>query len=191
MAKQYAIAFGNGALTTTSGLAPTFIHFIRLDTGGTLTPPGITQIIANVGAYKFEYTPSFPIYFEIDGATTGLGSARYIKGQLDPIDRIDEIVEPIGTSLGALSSTMSSVASTLAFGMTSILGSIGTTASSFGTNVTDPATLYGYLKRLQEVAEGDGAYAKASGVWTIYDRAGSVTLAIKTLSDGAAEVTKT
>lgn len=202
MSKQYGLHFGPTFLSATSGLAPTFINFVRLDTGTTLTPPGITQIIAGIGMYKFAYTPSFPVYFEVDGATTGLGAYRYIQGTLDNIDQIDDLLSFQGTTLQAVGATilqgqvnmgitLVAIGNTGTVGVGSLLASIGSTASSFGTNVIDPSTLYGFLKRLQEDLEGDGNYNKSSGIWTMYNRTGGTTLAIKTLTDTASDVTKT
>jgi hypothetical protein len=133
MAKEYGIKFGTGALTATAGLSPTFINFVRMDTGGTLTPPGITALIPALGIYKFNYQPSFPIFFEIDGATTGLGTNRYIQGTLDPNDRVDEFTQGIsnlifqyGQSLVALGNT------NVALGTSNI--ALGTTNVAIGTS---------------------------------------------------------
>lgn len=142
MAKKYWLKFGSGDPASTSGLAPTFIHFIKFD-GTTLTPPGITQPITGVGMYQFTYTPSFSIAFAIDGATTGLSSSnRYIFGNLDPNDRLDEIIgeqgstlSAIGTTLIAQGATVSGIAATLvAQGATVV--AIGNTLTAQGTNIS-------------------------------------------------------
>jgi len=221
MAKQFGIKFGTGVLSATSGLAPTFIHFVRMDTGGTLAPPGITQLIASQGLYKFEYSPSFPIYFQIDGATTGLGADRYITGTLDPLQYVDErlaylgattvgigntvlaigithiaqgaTVVAIGNTLVATGSTIVGIGNTLSsLGTTlgDLYTKIGTTASSFGSTSTDPGTIYGFLKRLQELQEGNAIYTKASGSWMIYSRGSSTLLREKLLTNAAATATK-
>lgn len=202
MAKEYGLYFGSTTLSATSGLAPTFIHFIRMDTGGTLTPPGITQVVAGVGAYKFSYTPSFPIYFQVDGATTGLGANRFITGTLGNVDQIDDIVAQTGATMQAigatilqgqvnLGSTLVAIGNTSITGIAGLITSVGSTASLIGTDVVNPGTLYGYLKRAQEIGEGDSTYVKASGVLTMTDRTGATTLAVKTLADSGSEVTKT
>lgn len=67
---------------------------------------------------------------------------------------------------------------------------VGTTASSFGNTATDPATLYGYLKRLQEFNEGNATFAKSSGTWDIYSRGSSTMLIEKVLTDSTATTTK-
>lgn len=217
MAKEYGIKFGSGALSLTSGLAPTFIHFVRLDTGGTVAPPGITQIINGIGIYKFSYTPSFPIYFEIDGATTVLGSDRYIHGMLDRIDQVDQdvagisaMVSGFGASLVGTSGYLLGISAFLAAQGNTLLGTsgillplvgisgqvadisarIGTTASSFGSTSVDPGTLFGYMKRIQEFNEGAQVYVKSSGLWSLFSRSSSTLLSSKTVAETATEVTR-
>lgn len=269
---EYGLHFGPTMLSSTSGLAPTFTHFVRLDTGATLAGPGITQIISGLGMYKFNYTPSFPIYFEIDGATTGLGAYRYIQGMLDPLDELTAQLSGVGatnqaigatllqgqvnfgSTLVAIGNTLTGVGNTLAsinvggigttlvyvgdqvlalgvtnqaIGVTLVQGqanigttlvaigntvlgigntligisglavslagietAIGSTASLIGDNVTDPATLYGYLKRLQNWNEGDSVYTKATGVWEVSAIGGNTLLASKTLDETLTTVTK-
>jgi len=100
----------------------------------------------------------------------------------------------VGTTLVAQGATVVAIGNTLAaLGATigpigiSLLALIGTTASSFAT----PVDLFGYLKRLRELAEGNEQFVKGTGVLTMLDRAGSVTLAQKTVSNNASLVTKT
>lgn len=72
---------------------------------------------------------------------------------------------------------------------------IGTTASSFGSTATDPSTVMGYLKRLQEFNEGNSVFTKTSGLWDVFARgntAGASTLLVeKTLTDNGSTITKT
>lgn len=107
----------------------------------------------------------------------------------------------VGPSLSALGATVLGIGETL-LGMGVTLGamgtslgvimtSIGTTASSFGDSSTDPGTLFGYLKRLQELGEGNATVIKATGVESIYSRGSSYLLRTKTFADTASEVTKT
>lgn len=166
MAKEYWLKFGSGNASLTTGLSPTFVIFNSW-TGGAITAPGITQPITGFGFYRFEYSPSFSIVFQCDGATTGLINAdRFITGSLDPAAAIDERVNDI-------------------------LADIGTTASTFGTTAVDPGTLYGYLKRLQELLEGDATFNKTTGVWDIYSRGSSTLLREKTLTNTSGNAGKT
>lgn len=70
-----------------------------------------------------------------------------------------------------------------------IYAAIGTTASVIGDDTTDPGTLYGLLKRLQEFNEGNQTFNKTTGAWAIASR-GATTLANKTLSNNNTQVTK-
>jgi hypothetical protein len=66
----------------------------------------------------------------------------------------------------------------------------GYTSDSFGSTATDPSTLFGYLKRLQELLEGDATYTKTSGVWQISSRGASTLLREKTLANTTTSSTK-
>jgi hypothetical protein len=140
MGKEYGLHFGPTLLSASSGLSPTFTAFVRMDTGATVAPPGITQIMPGLGMYKFNYQPSYPIYFEIDGATTGLGIYRYIQGVLDPNDRVDEftmglsnLIAQYGQSLVALGNTMVALGiSNYAWGNSNF--ALGTTAVALGVS---------------------------------------------------------
>ncbi len=67
---------------------------------------------------------------------------------------------------------------------------IGDTSSSYGSTSVDPTTLFGYLKRLQELGEGDAQFNKSSGAWTIYNRGASTLLRVKALANNSTTVTK-
>lgn len=68
---------------------------------------------------------------------------------------------------------------------------IGDTTSSFGTDISDPTTVFGFLKRAQEAREGNETYTKATGVLDIYSRGSSQLLREKTISDSTTSTTKT
>jgi len=157
MSKDYGIVFGSDPRVNT-GLTPTFILFYNLATGATLIPPGITEIIAGSGCYRFSYGPTIATYFECDGGSSLASSDRYATGILDPIQIIDQ--------------------------------RIGTSNDSFGTDVVDPDTLFGFAKRGQEDAEGNAEFIKATGVWTVSSRGSSQVLFIKTLTNDASEANK-
>jgi hypothetical protein len=67
---------------------------------------------------------------------------------------------------------------------------VGTIADSYGSTSSDPSTVFGYLKRNQEVLEGDAIFTKSTGVWTIYSRGASTVLRIKTLTNTTSQATK-
>ncbi len=132
--------FGSGDSRNFAGLAPTFLIFVRSDTGATLTPPAISEIASTWGLYTFQYGATTPISFLIDGATTGLSAGnRYIAGAIDPADRTDEYgttMVAIGNTLifdtgPGMGSTLQAIGNTLLFncpaGMGSTLQALGNT----------------------------------------------------------------
>lgn len=104
----------------------------------------------------------------------------------------------IGTSNIALGTTMVAIGTTLlayaesgwASGAT-ITGLLGNNSSLIGNDSVDPTTVFGFLKRALETREGDENYTKATGVLQIYDRSGATLLRTQTISDTAANVTRT
>ena len=152
--RDYLLRFGSGNPTTYTGLAPTFTHFFNVSSGATISAPGITEILAGSGLYRFSAEASFLIGFICDGATSGLeSSVRYLVGTLDPFDEIAP--------------------------------RIGFTSSSFGDTGIDPGTLFGYMKRVLELFEGNSIYNKASGLLQFYSRGASAMLRARTVADSA------
>jgi hypothetical protein len=87
--KTYWAIFGDGNPATNSGLSPTFILFAGISGTTLLAPPGVTEMPAASGWYRFQYSPTFSINFTLDGGA-GLASAdRYVRGVLDPIQAVD------------------------------------------------------------------------------------------------------
>jgi len=89
-----------------------------------------------------------------------------------------------GVSNFALGNLITAQAATL-------VSNLGGTASSFGTDLVDPTTVFGFLKRALETREGNETYVKATGILDIYSRGSSQLLAEKTISDSTSETTKT
>lgn len=67
---------------------------------------------------------------------------------------------------------------------------VGTVNDSFGSTLTDPSTVLGYLKRGQEFNEGNAVFTKATGIWDVYSRGSSTLLREKTLTDTTTSATK-
>lgn len=266
MAKFYSLQFGSGDPRTYTGLSPTFIIFVRMTDGATISPPAITESLAASGLYQFTFGTTQPISFLADAATTSPGTAgRYVSGQIDPADRADEYgatLVAIGMTLTAnntaLSSTLVAIGNTsiayggtilgqltstgatlvgigntsialgstvfalstnagvtaVAFGNTSIaigttliaignsltaqglsnavaMAGIGSTASLIGDSATDPTTIFGYLKRIAELEQGQETFVKGTGALTMFDRTGATTLANRTVTNNASLVIKT
>ncbi len=165
--KNYLLQFYSTVNPTLiAGFSPTFTTFNVIPGGGATTPPGITQVPTNTGLYYFTYDPLSSIAFVVDGGASLPTAARYIAGVLDPIQKVDEQLTAVGTSL------LAQGASILAQGSTSGgLGAlVGDLTSSFGSTLTDPSTVFGYLKRLMEFNEGQNVFQKESGVLDIYSR---------------------
>lgn len=234
----YWLKFGTTGATTYSGLAPTLTVFKKYD-GTVVTAPGITQPIANYGLYQFEFSASFSVVFEVDGATTGLGPTdRFIYGSCEALDATNfgattsalgstvsgiaatlvaqgSTVVGIGTTLVAQGSTVVGIGTTLIAQGATIVGigttliaegstllaigntlaavnfaGIGSTASTFGSTSADPDSLFGYLKRIQELIEGNQDFNKSTGAWEMWSRGSSTMLRLKTLTNSTTGVTK-
>lgn len=127
--KYYTVQFGSGNPQGLTGLAPTFLSFVNLVTGTTNTPPSIAETITGkTGLYVFQYGVTQPMSFLIDAATTSPGtSARYVTGQLDPVDRADEY----GTTLQAFSATLTAQLTNTG----STLTGIGNTQFAYGSSL--------------------------------------------------------
>jgi hypothetical protein len=144
MANTYWLKFGSGHPTLTTGLAPTFVVF---NTGLTaLTAPGITQPIAGYGLYQFTYTPSYPITFVCDGATTNgsilSSSERYITGSLDVMDNLSDLRTTLaseGSTVLAIGGTLTAIGAAQA-NMGSTLVSYGSSLVTIASNVINNGT---------------------------------------------------
>ncbi len=91
-----------------------------------------------------------------------------------------------GITLVAIGNTLASIGSTVSI----IIPEIGSTASSFGDQTTDPVDLYGYLKRILENLEGNQTFLKLSGVLDIYSRGSTTLLREKTLANSVTSIIK-
>ncbi len=94
-----------------------------------------------------------------------------------------------GSTLVAQGSTIVAMGDTLV-SINLNLASIGSTASLFGDSITQPGTLFGYMKRVVEFLEGDQTYTKASGVLVYEARGGNTLIASKTITDSNVETTR-
>ena len=162
MAKTFWVspADSSAALSAYTGLSPTFTLFVN-SAGTTATPPGITESPAGNGVYSFVYGPTIAIFGQIDWGVGVASSVRYTRVVLDPIAAVDERV-----------------------------GGILNNTDSIGNTAVDPTTVIGWLKRQQEFLEGDAVFTKSTGVWTVYDRGGTLAIAIKTLTNNSTSATK-
>ena len=154
-------ADSSAPLATYTGLSPTFTLFTD-ETGALVTPPGITESPAASGVYRFQYGPTLAMFGQIDWGGSVPGSTRYTRVALDPIQAVDERV-----------------------------GGILNNNDSIGSTAIDPTTVIGFVKRLQELLEGDASFLKSTGEWQIFDRGGTLLLRSKQLTNTATSATKT
>lgn len=100
------------------------------------------------------------------------------------IDRVG-----MATHVAGFSSLFGVVKANEAYGITAI-ALLGTDADAIGDSSTDPTTVFGFLKRCENVLEGQSVYTKASGSLAMKDKTGNTTLATRTISDSTTAVTK-
>lgn len=139
-------------------------------------------------------SPTFTTFIAGDGSTIAppgitepvSGTGLYLF-QYHPTQTIAFTVD--GATLGLTDSDRYIVGSIDPFDL--LNDQVGSTASVFGDNLTDPTTVFGFLKRCQEFLEGNSTYTKASGELTYSSRGASETLAVKTISDDSTSTTKT
>jgi hypothetical protein len=181
--KDYYLVFGAGNPADNTGLTPSFTTFAN-NLGVATTAPGVTEIIAASGLYRFQYEAQGSVIFVVDGDVGGLSAIpdadRYITGSLDVEDRSEDFISGLGASLQAQIEGFSTALGAL----------IGATSDVIGDTSTDPSTMFGFFKRAQEMAEGDQQYTKATGVLAYTDRTGATTMASKTIVDGTSTVTR-
>lgn len=169
MAKTYFARFGTGNPSSSSGLSPTFIYF-RDSAGNAVTPPAISELSASSGIYSWTWSPTLPIAFVLDGATTGLATgSRYVVGAMDPSDMINETgstLVALGTSLVALGTTGVALGTTnVALGTTNV--ALGTTNVALGTT--------GVALGISGVALGTSNFALGT---SIYAQGQSMTVTV-------------
>ncbi len=129
--------------------------------GVTLAPPAIAEVAPTIGLYTFSYEPS---------QTLAIGFTIDAGASISGTDRY------VTGALDAVSA---------------VDERIGHQDDSFGSTAIDPATMYGLVKRIQELLEGDATFTKATGVWDIYSRGSSTLLREKDLTNTVTQATKT
>ena len=113
--KQYLLVFGTGNPANYTGLTPTFTVFASGGTSNgtfqTLSPPGITEIIPGTGMYGFQYGPTQSIAFLAFGGPNLSSTDQYIKGNLDPVQAVDQTIgQPLTDSFGSTGSDPTTIA---------------------------------------------------------------------------------
>lgn len=101
MAKNYLLHFGTGNPNNYTGLTPTFTVFTELPGFSLIIGITIVEIPPSTGLYTFQFEPTFPIAFTVDGGPSLVSADRYIVGILDPIQAVDEKVGTTADSFGS------------------------------------------------------------------------------------------
>jgi hypothetical protein len=96
----------------------------------------------------------------------------------------------VGNSLVALGNTSVAIGTTILSVINGLSLSIGTTASIIGDSTHDPVDLFGYLKRVSELLQGQQRFAKGTGALSMYERSGVTLLASRTVTNNASLVIK-
>lgn len=107
--KTYWLLFGDGNPALNTGLSPTMTLFAGINGTTLLSAPGITEIPAGSGWYRFFYGPTFSINFVVDGGAGLANADRYIRGVLDPLQIIDERMGSDDASFGSTSADPTSI----------------------------------------------------------------------------------
>ncbi len=173
-----------GTTLTAIGVTLTAIGNTGLAYGGTMS-----QVLTNTGATlvaigntSIAYGGTISVVLTNTGASlVAIGNTSIAIGSTSSQKLTNE-----GVTLVAIGNTV------IAIGMSMsvlVLG-IGSTASLIGDSVTDPIDLFGYVKRLAELSQGQEQFIKGSGALTMYDRTGATTLATRTISNNASLVVK-
>ncbi len=166
-----AVALGNTLLTyglTTAALGNTLIAY-----GNTMVALGNTGIAFGTTNVALGTT------------NVALGITAVALGTSTVSSGITSVA--LGNTILAIAGSLYASSVTLSL----ILPFIGSTASSFGTNVADPVDLFGYLKRVQENLEGNQSFTKMSGALSIYSRGSSQLLINKMITNSVSMVIKT
>lgn len=128
--------------------------------GSMLTPPAVTEVGGTTGLYYFTYTPS----------------ATYtIFFQADGGAAITD------ASLRYVKGTLDPIASVDQY--------LGFSADSYGTTAA-PASVFGFVKRINELWQADGTFSKTTGTWNQYAKGTSTLLFQKTFANSTSSVTK-
>lgn len=134
---------------------------LQTEGGSALAGVPITEVGVSTGAYKFQYEPSAT--YAIWGLSDGGNS-------LSDGDRyVVFTLDPIQT----------------------VDQRLGYNTDSYGNTLTDPATAFGFVRRTMEFLEGNAEFIKASGIWNIYDRGGTLLLRQKDLTNTTTLASKT
>jgi len=151
---------------------------------GILDP--IQQVDLQLERYTATFTAANSTLVAYGNTNVALGTSNIALGVTN--FALGVTITAQNVSLDALGISIYEIASAGASSVGDLSG-IGNTTSSFGDINTDPGTLFGYVKRIQEFLEGQATFTKLSGEWNVMSRGGSL-LASKALTNTSSMVTK-
>lgn len=161
--------------------------------GTTLTAQGSTLVGAGntLGAIGVSLAAMSATLIAQGATVVGNGTtlAAFAAAQGVSMAAMGSTLNAIGTSLAAFETggaTLVGIGNTIA--AMSVL--LGTQTSAYGSTASDPTTVFGFLIRAQELAEGNQVYTKSTGVFQMFTR-GATLLRQKTISDTSSQTTKT
>ncbi len=155
--------------------------------GNTLTAIGFSNLVYGSSLFAFGNTLTSIGYSNLVYGASNFALGTTSVAYLVAASGVGVAVAAMGTTLIGVGSSSLAAGQSLA----GLAAFVGTTASSFGSTSIDPSTLFGFLKRAQEIQEGAQVYTKASGLWDLYDRTQTTLLREKTISDSSSQTTKT
>ena len=218
--KTYYLSFGSVSPANYTGLFPTMTIFSALGVTAVTAPGITeTPAASGIYRFQYGPTIS-TVFVVDGGATLAasvryiVGSVDPIQAVDEQLALYGSTMLAIGSTVSAMGTTLFAIGQTLLpaaisvdglgatlnyvyQGFTSlgstlgpVLDVLGSTMSSFGSTSVDPGTLFGYVKRLQELLEGSQDFNKQTGIWNIYSRGSSVLLREKTLTNDSTEATR-
>lgn len=160
-----------GSTLTQIGLSVTNQGATLVAQGATLSAIGVN--LTNQGTTLVAFGGTLT---SVATSTAGLGSTLNLLN-LSTLAN-STLIGNAGVTLNALGSTLTGVGNTLG----DMVGLFGSTQSSFGSTSVDPLTVFGYLRRIQEMQEGNQVYTKASGLFALYSRGSGTTTLLRQLT---------
>lgn len=130
--------------------------------GGTfMTPPTVTEIGTTTGLYYFTYTPSATYTIFFQADGGASITDNTLRYVKGTLDPISNVDQYVGFSV-----------------------------DSYGTTAV-PTSIYGFVKRIEQLWKADGSFSKTTGVWSQYAQGTSTLLFQKTFANSTSSVVKT
>lgn len=221
MSKTYFLQFGSGDPRTFTGLSPTFLIFessgvtlVPPAITESLTGSGIYQFAwgtttyiagladaattspGSAGRYIVVTLDPADRIDEVGTSLFALGTSHFAQGVSITAQNVSLLAYglsniALGTTAVAIGTTLIGIGlSNVSLG-TTLVNLIGTTASLIGDAVTMPSNLFGYLRRVDALLEGQEQFVKGNPATLVqYDWTGATTLVSRSITNSITLVTK-